>query len=113
MNAGGTNLGPPEDPGLPVYPNLEELCRVTGGPVGSTADGKRVYPALLQQFSPPVGLRDRVAVYLMEPNNVALGQGIFDARLIGAWPSDAPGSLPLFATSCCVSGSSSSAAPGH
>lgn len=106
----GTQLQPPNyAPTWPVYPGLCEMVRVTGGALPGTSP--RIYPALLQQFSPPLTLRDRVPVYVAEPNNVPLGGGIYDCRLVGSYPPDDVNARPLFYTTCCPSGSSSSAAP--
>ncbi len=79
-------------PGLPVYPPHYQILRVTGPAVV----GANVFPSLTQQFTPPLGLRDREACYLMEPNGVSLGPGYYDARLVGSF-----GSLPLYVTQCC------------
>ena len=98
-----TNLNPPAyGPTWPLYPPLCELCRVTGAPFVDPSSGKKVYPALLQQFVPPLGIRDRISIYVFEPNNVQLGPGIYDARLVSNYNG-----LPLYATTCCPTSTSS------
>ena len=115
MDPQGTNVQPPAyTPTWPTWPPLDDLVRVTGGPAGATADGKRVYPAFIQQFAPPLSLRDRVAAFVLEANNLFLQPGVYDCRLIGAYPPGAANPSPLYCTTCCpTSASSSSAAPGH
>lgn len=101
-----TNLQPPDlGPGLPSYPWLAQLVRVSGAALPGTLP--RVYPAFTQQFNPPLSLRDREPCYLLEANNVTLSQAVYDCRLVGGYLS-----APLYATACCAAaGSSSSAAP--
>jgi hypothetical protein len=96
----------------PLNPQLDQLVRVTGGAVsGPTIDGNPlyVYPGVLLQFDPAtLTSRNRVACWVTEPNNVPLGPSIYDTRLVGAWPPNAPPATqqPLFAASCCVVGGS-------
>jgi hypothetical protein len=81
--------------GLPVYPQVNSLCRVSAQAVLGT----NVYPGFAQQFTPPLSLRDRESVFIWEPNNIALGPGVYDCRLVGSYAG-----LPLYATNCCISG---------
>ena len=85
-------------PDLPNYPLLEQFVRVYSPSIGSN-----IYPAVVQQFNGTLGFRDREACYVTEPNGIALGPAMYDCRLIGSYLG-----LPLYATSCCVSGSFSS-----
>ncbi len=108
-----TNLVTPDfGVGFPSYPDLEQLCRVSGSAFAGTSPA--VYPAFVQQFSPPLSLRDREPSYVVEPNRVVLGAGIYDCRLIGAFPTAGHSlfgvipQLPLYASTCCVSGGFSS-----
>ena len=102
-----TNTQPPDfGPTQPVYPPLAQLVRVTAPSIGGN-----VYPGLTQQFVPPLGIRDREACYVIEPNKIVLGPGIYDCRLVSNYLG-----LPLYATTCCPGGafgssSSSSAGP--
>ncbi len=91
---------PPDfSPGLPLYPHLAQLCRVSSP---SILPG--LYPAFTQQWSGgALTMRDREPCYVWEPNLVPLGQAIYDCRLVGSYSG-----LPLYATSCCVPPSSSS-----
>ncbi len=84
-------------PELPTYPELPQIIRVTGPAVGS------VYPGFVQQWTPPLALRDREPCYIWEPNGITLGPGFYDSRLDGSYLG-----LPLFVTTCCPSGVSSS-----
>jgi len=103
--ASDTNLRTPQaEPAWPVYPGLEQLVRTTGG--SFTQGGLTYYMAFTQQFSPPLGLRDREPCYVYEPNRFLLPAAIFDCRLVGSIQG-----LPLYATTCCRAGSSSSS-PG-
>lgn len=111
MDYDSSNTQPPAyGPTFPTFPGLDELVRVTGGALPGTSP--RVYPGFIQQFTPPLNLRDRVAVYVEEPNNLALVVGVYDCRLIGSYPPDDPAARPLYAVCCCPTGSSSSAGPG-
>lgn len=105
-----TNLGTPDfAPGLPLYPDLEQLCRVSAAALAGTSPA--VYPAFVDQFNPPLGFRDREACYVVEPNRIVLGPGHYDCRLIGSFPTAGHAlfgviaQLPLYATTCCVAGS--------
>lgn len=91
MQGDNTNLQPPNfAPTVPIYPPLEELVRVTGIVSGG------VYEAFIEQFTPPLGVRDRVACYVYEPNGFKLQPGIYDCRLVSNFNG-----LPLFAVCCC------------
>jgi hypothetical protein len=97
-----TNLRPPDfAPGYPVYPVLEQLCRVTDCPCNGTTP--RVYPGVVQQAVPPLDFRDAEDCYVLEANNIFLVPAIYDCRLIGNYNG-----LPLYAVTCCGAGSSSS-----
>ena len=110
MDNDSTNLQPPAyGPTFPTYPPLDQLVRVNGPALAGTSP--RVYPAAAQQFVPPLSLRDREAVYVMEPNNVALAVGVYDCRLVGSYPLNDPAARPLYETTCCPAASSSSS-PG-
>ena len=80
-------------PAFPVYPELPQILRVTGGPAAGN-----VYTAFVQQYNPsaPLTFRDREACYLTEPNGVILVPGYYDGRLVGSYLT-----LPLFAVTCC------------
>jgi hypothetical protein len=118
-----TNIQTPDfGPALPTYPHLEQLCRVSASALVGTSPA--VYPAFVEQFAPPLSLRDREPAYVVEPNRVVLGPGIYDTRLIGAFPTAGHAlygiipQLPLYCTTCCLvggfsssSGSSTSQAP--
>lgn len=102
MQGNNTNVQAPNfAPTVPVYPPLAQLNRVTGPAVGSLG-GKAVYPAYTQQFNPPLGLRDREASYVFEPNGIVLSPSIYDCRLVGNYAGN-----PLYAVCCCPIGSSS------
>lgn len=98
MSIENTNLAPPNfAPALPTYPQLDQLLLVTGGSVGTTGDGKRIYPAVASQVDPAVLVtRQREACYVFEANNIQLNQLIYDCRLVGSYLG-----LPLYATGCC------------
>ena len=98
-----STLAQPPDfgPTWPVYPELPQLIRVSGPAVTGN-----VYPGFVQQFASPLSLRDREPCYLIEPNGILLGPGYYDSRLVTSYNG-----LPLFATTCCPTGSSSSSAP--
>jgi hypothetical protein len=103
MDTDSTNVQPPAlGPQFPVYPELPQLCRVT-----APSGGQNIYPALVQQFTPPLGLRDREPCFVWEPNGVTLGPFIYDCRLVGSYLG-----LPLFVTNCCLSGGFSSSSAG-
>jgi hypothetical protein len=86
----------------PIYPELPQLNRVTGPALVGTSPP--IYPAITQQWVPPLGIRDREASYVVEPNSIPLGPGIYDCRLVSNYLG-----LPLYATTCCaVAGPSSS-----
>lgn len=104
MRNDNTNLQPPNfAPTLPTYPVLEQECRVYAG--GVSLSGRTYYPAFTQQFTPPLGLRDREESYVFEANSLPLQPGIYSCRLVGNLLG-----LPLFVTVCCPVGSSSSSA---
>ena len=90
--------GPDLGPGLPVYPELPQVCRVSAGSIGNN-----VYPALIQQYNGALAFRDREACYVWEPNGISLSPGYYDCRLIGSHLG-----LPLFAATCCPTGTFSS-----
>lgn len=102
MSDENINQRPPDfAPGFPLYPPLPQFVRVTGSAVSGTSP--RVYPAVTQQFFPPLSFRDRETCYVVEPNNVTLNSGsYYDCRLVGSYNNQ-----PLYATSCCTVGSSS------
>ncbi len=105
MDNDSVNTQPPDfGPTQPNYPHLAQLVRVTSPSIGGN-----VYPAITQQFVPPLGIRDREPCYVYEPNNILLSPGIYDCRLVSNYLS-----LPLYATTCCLtvpfSSSSSSSA---
>ncbi len=104
MRTDATNLQNPwMGPGLPLYPEIDQLARVTGPAVFGT----NVYPALTSQFGPtalnPFVLRDREPCFVWEPNGVQLGMGYYNCRLVGTFQG-----VPLYATTCCVKGFPSS-----
>jgi len=88
-------------PEQPLYPELPQVLRVTG----SALAGTNVYPAFTQQFTGNIlaPFRDRELAYVLEPNGVILRPAFYDCRLVGSYLT-----LPLYVTSCCVTGSSSS-----
>lgn len=101
-----TNLKPPRlNQQTPIYPQLLQVCRVTGAvgggsssSAGGGSSGPNLYTAYTEQFEPPVGLRDREACYVWEPNAVTLATGdYFICRLVGSYNG-----LPLYVTCCCV-----------
>jgi hypothetical protein len=97
-----TNDQPPDlGPGKPTYPHLPQICRVANSALAGTSPP--VYPAFVQQFVPPLSLRDREACFVVEPNSLPLGGGFYDCRLVGSYNG-----LPLFATTCCPAGGLSS-----
>jgi hypothetical protein len=103
MKVDATNLqGPWMGPGLPLYPEIDEICRV----YAPALSGTNVYPGWLNQYAPNLKLRDRVQVYVWEPNNFPLSPGYYNCRLVGNYAG-----LPLYATNCCITApfSSSSA----
>lgn len=85
--------------GDPVYPPLYQTLRVYAAAVLGT----NVYPCFVQQFVPPLSLRDREMAYVQEPNNTLLGAGFYCGRLSSSFAG-----LPLYVTFCCQGGSSSS-----
>jgi len=93
--------------GEPLYPPLELFCRITGPAIAGTSP--RIYPALMQQPTGGASLRDRGPCYVQEANDIALGSGIVDCRLIGSYAG-----LPIFGTTCCPTApfSSSSSSGG-
>jgi hypothetical protein len=103
-----SNLQPPAfGPQFPIYPELPQLNRVTGPAIAGTGPAfgtLSIYPATTQQWQPPLSLRDRESAYVVEPNNFPLSPGVYDCRLVSSYNG-----LPLYATSCCITGSSSSA----
>lgn len=90
-------------PTFPVYPELPQLIRSYGGALVGT----NTYQGFVQQYVSPLTFRDREPCYLLEPNGVRLSPGIYDARLVGSYLG-----LPLFATACCLTSSSSSSRAG-
>ena len=103
MTADSANTQPPDfGPQFSVYPNLPQLVRITGPAIGGTSIP--VYPCVVIQVDgPALALRDREAAYLIEPNRIALGPGYYDSRLVSSY-----GGRPLYATTCCPTGSFSS-----
>lgn len=83
-------------PQLPVYPALEEVLRLPAG-VGALAGN--VYLVWLQQLVSvsPLTLRDRIQVYLWEPNLIPLNAGYYVGRLMSNYNG-----LPLYTTFCCT-----------
>jgi hypothetical protein len=100
MGVDSTDLTPPFfGPEQPFYPQVNEILRIYAPAIL----GANVYPAFVVQFN---GLtpRDRVPVFVMEPNNIPLGPGFYDGRLCTSYAG-----LPLYVTNCCpLSGSVSS-----
>ncbi len=97
------NLEPPIlQPPLPNYPPLDQIVRVTAPSIGGN-----VYPAVVQQYTGSLTMRDREPCYVQEPNGVQLSPALYDCRLVGSYLG-----LPLFQTACCVSGSFSSSSSG-
>ena len=95
-----TNLHAPDfGPREPVYPELDQVNLVTGAPL----PGTNIYPAVTQQYSTPLTLRNREPCYVTEPNGIRLGPGYYDCRLVSSYLG-----LPLYATTCCVPAPSSS-----
>jgi hypothetical protein len=86
-------------PDYPTYPELPQVVRVDGPPLVGT----NVYPAFVQQWSPPLTLRDREPCLVWEPNGIVLGPGFYDCRLVTSYLG-----LPLYVTTCCVPAASSS-----
>jgi hypothetical protein len=88
----------PEDP---LYPQLPQVVRTTG----SALAGTNVYPCFTEQFTGNIAIpfRDREPAYVLEPNGIILSPAYYDCRLVGSYLN-----LPLYVTSCCVTGSSSS-----
>jgi hypothetical protein len=82
----------------PIYPQVNEILRIYAPAIL----GANVYPAFIVQFN---GLtpRDRVPVYVMEPNGIVLGPGYYDGRLVTNYAG-----LPLYVTNCCPLGGSAS-----
>lgn len=110
------NLQPPFfGPTWPIYPQLDQLIEVTGAALAGTEPA--IYPAILIQIDPDtLESRQRVPCYAVEPNGVPLGEFIYDSRLVGAYPPETPGGIPLFAVTCCVPvtpSSSSSSSHSH
>src|SRR4051794_31934739 len=102
-----TNTGPPWfSPGLPVYPKLEQVFRVTGPPVPGAPVQGVLQPAVLVQLDTRSGspvLRDRNPVWVVEPNGIAAPPGFVGVgRLSGAYPPGG-GGLPavLHSLACC------------
>ncbi len=94
-------------PGFPTYPVLVSFCRVAADAIVGVSPP--THAGFAQQYNPASGAwRDREAVYVQEANGQRLAPGIYDCRLVGNYAG-----LPLFQTSCCPTGSSSSAAPGY
>ena len=89
-------------PDLPNYPDAPQIVRVYAPSIGSN-----IYPAVVQQYNGSLAFRDRELCYVTEPNAVVLSPALYDCRLIGSHLG-----LPLFATTCCVSGSFSSSSSG-
>ncbi len=89
-----------------VYPAVDEFVRID---VDRDASG--VYGGWLQQLAQnnPPRFRDRVRVYIFDPNGLDLGPGYYNARLESAYLGIlAPTMLPLYATYCCPATSFSS-----
>jgi|SRR6516164_4725805 hypothetical protein len=102
MDTDGTNTQAPHlGPELPLYPELPQLVRVTGPALVGTPIP--IFPCLVQQYAGGLTLRDREPAYVFEPNKYPLGPAIYDCRLVGSYSG-----LPLYATICCTTGSSSS-----
>lgn len=95
MHAPPNIEAPVLQPPLPDYPDLPQIVMVTGNSIGNN-----VYPAKVQQYSGSLTLRSRETCYVWEPNSIALSvNAYYDCRLIGSHLG-----LPLFAASCCVTG---------
>jgi hypothetical protein len=93
-------------PSNPIYPVLPDIVRVTAP--GIVQSGITVYPAQLQQYSGALTFRDRVKVWVFEPNGLPLTYALYDSRLVGAFqgPGDAS-PIPIYATTCCPVATSS------
>lgn len=97
-------------PGPPGFPPTRWLVYVSG---------PYALPWLAQGYVvqwTPNGLRLREAVWVWEPNLIPLPQNAYlRGRLVGSYPADTPGALPLVGTSlrCCqaVSSSASGVSP--
>jgi hypothetical protein len=98
------NQAPDLGPTLPIYPELPQILRVTSPALAGTSPP--VYPALMQQYAPPLMMRDREPAYVWEPNGFPLGPARYDCRLVGSYLG-----LPLYATTCCATGIFSSVSP--
>ncbi len=83
-----------------LYPELPQLVRVD-------QPGNGVYSGFVQQWTPPLSLRDREACFVWEPNGITLSPGYYDCRLVGNYLG-----APLFVTTCCQASSSSSSSAG-
>jgi len=114
MDRDSTNLQAPRlGPTAPLYPELPQLCEVSG-PVTVN----NIYPGFVQQFSPALVLRRREACWVHEPNGLqlypipGLSRPVYDCRLVSSYHG-----LPLYVATCCPTqgfssaSSSSSAAP--
>lgn len=88
-------------PTWPLYPEVAQLNRVAEPALAGT----NIYPAFTVQHAGGLVLRDREPSYVYEPNGVRLSPAIYDCRLIGSHLG-----RPLYATTCCVGGSSGSGA---
>lgn len=90
-------------PQLPLYPAIEQVCRV----YASALAGTNVYPAYMQQYAGALAFRDREPCYVVEPNGITLRAGRYDCRLVGSYLG-----LPLLATTCCPVGAYDSSSSG-
>lgn len=98
-----TNLQPPfYGPGLPVYPTLPQFVRIptsfssssSAVPLTSAVvGGNTVCGAYTQQFTPPLGMRDREPCYVFDPSGGTLTAGFYYCRLVASYSG-----LPLYAT---------------
>lgn len=111
-----TNDQPPFfGPELPLYPVINDFVRIDTPP-----DDNGVYGGWLRQLASnnPPRFRDRVRVYVFDPNNNLLGPGDYDCRLVSDYLGVLDSQrLPLYATTCCPfffesSSSSSSSSEG-
>lgn len=91
-------------PGLPNYPPVRHVVRVD-----YTVAGGLVYSGRIEQWNGSPSLRDREAVYVIEPNGITVTAGTYVGRLVGAYAGPL-GTRPLVAVSlaCCPVTSSSS-----
>jgi len=98
---------PNYDRGLPVYPPLIQVCRVTAvlvsppsrGSSSSGAPGAVIYAAFTEQVDPlTLTARDREACLVVDLSSVGMPPGYYNCRLVGNYLG-----LPLYSASCCDS----------